>query len=150
MITLKKIENLARQLHEGQFREYSGKKYITHPINVSKLVKGYNAKATALLHDVLEDCKITAEELIKKGVNKKIVDAVKILTHDKSKFTYDEYIYNIMVSNNDLAYIVKVADLIHNMTDGEKNEQRYNRHRRALSSLFFYADSKIHENKRIN
>jgi len=58
--------NRAKELHEGQFRD-SGEDYIIHPLNVAyMLAQTYADRDTlcaGLLHDTLEDTKITKEEL---------------------------------------------------------------------------------------
>ncbi len=58
---VEKIEQayeLAREKHEGQFRE-SGEPYIIHPIAVAKILVELGMDAdticAALLHDVIED-----------------------------------------------------------------------------------------------
>ena len=64
----------------------------------------------ALLHDVVEDTEVTFEEL-EKDFSKTIIDALKLLTHDKDT-DYFEYIKKI--KSNPLAKKVKLADLKHN------------------------------------
>ena len=53
--------------HHGQVRKGSGAPYISHPLAVSSLVADYGGDEdqaiAALLHDVLEDCGVTREEL---------------------------------------------------------------------------------------
>ena len=66
-------------------------------------------KAVAWLHDVLEDCPITAVDLISSGVPPRIVDAVVLLTN--THVTYADYIQHVKASGNKLAIQVKIADL---------------------------------------
>ena len=65
--SIRKIESFAVDAHKGQKRKYSDKAYITHPIEVALRVEvrfNNNAMiAAALLHDVLEDTKVTHSEL---------------------------------------------------------------------------------------
>jgi (p)ppGpp synthase/HD superfamily hydrolase len=62
-----KVLDFARQAHAGQKRKYLDKPYITHPIEVSKIVErdggDLNMQLAALLHDVLEDTSVSWEEL---------------------------------------------------------------------------------------
>ena len=62
-----KVLDFARQAHAGQKRKYDDKPYITHPIEVSKIVErnggDLNQQMAALLHDVLEDTSVGWEEL---------------------------------------------------------------------------------------
>lgn len=62
-----KVLRFAREAHAGQKRKYTGEDYIEHPIEVSQIVKRHRGSLSmqlaALLHDVLEDTKVTALEL---------------------------------------------------------------------------------------
>jgi GTP pyrophosphokinase len=53
--------------HNGQIRKGNGSPYITHPLAVASLVGEYGGDEdqaiAALLHDLLEDCEVTAEEI---------------------------------------------------------------------------------------
>ena len=80
----------ATKKHEGKFRKgYDHKPYITHPIEVSKLVEKYmkddpemeKYKVAALLHDTLEDTDATYEEL-EKLFGKDIADIVQEVTNN--------------------------------------------------------------------
>ncbi len=65
-----------------------------------------------LLHDVLEDTKITPEELHEcLYIHENEYEAIKILTHNKKECSYEEYIQKIIDSKNLLAFLVKKADL---------------------------------------
>jgi guanosine-3',5'-bis(diphosphate) 3'-pyrophosphohydrolase len=59
----------AEQSHEGQTRK-SGDPYITHPIAVTRLVAALHMDPhtlqASLLHDVIEDCDVTATDLRKR------------------------------------------------------------------------------------
>lgn len=101
---------IAKKAHAGQV-DKAGKDYIEHPIYVSSLVDSPEAKAVALLHDVLEDSDYTSEDLLEAGVPREIVEAVEILTKQSGE-SYDEYLSKIKM--NDLARVVKIADLTHN------------------------------------
>lgn len=54
-------------LHFGQIRKGNGAPYITHPMAVASLVAEYGGDEdqviAALLHDVLEDCDVTLEQI---------------------------------------------------------------------------------------
>ena len=59
----------ASQKHLGQ-RRLTGEEYIEHPLNVAYILAEIEADApticAALLHDVVEDCNVTNEEMILK------------------------------------------------------------------------------------
>lgn len=58
---------IARRAHEGQVRKYTGEPFVEHPIRVAlrlhELGEGPHTLAAALLHDVVEDTVVTADEL---------------------------------------------------------------------------------------
>ena len=65
-----KVLQFATQAHKDQKRKYTGEDYITHPIEVARMVIGsqggdMNMVLAALLHDVLEDTAVTHESLRK-------------------------------------------------------------------------------------
>ena len=102
----------ALEAHRGQV-DKAGVDYINHPLNVAANVgENISAIIVALLHDVAEDTSLTVADL------KKIIpltedeaQALELLKHDK-KIPYLEYVAAIKA--NDLARIVKTADLKHN------------------------------------
>lgn len=67
------IAKLAAKYHEGQTRKYTGEPYINHPARVAarfmtmdfNFVESLEACIVcAFLHDVLEDCDVTSEQLL--------------------------------------------------------------------------------------
>ena len=75
---LNKAIKLAEKYHEGQV-DKGGKPYIGHPLRVMEGVETLEEKVLAVLHDVLEDCDVSAEQLIKEGIPKELVEKLKIL-----------------------------------------------------------------------
>ena len=70
-----------------------------------------------LLHDVLEDTKITPKEFYEcPYIHENEYKAIEILTHNKEKCSYEEYIQKIIDSKNLLAFLVKKADLKDHLT----------------------------------
>lgn len=53
------------------------------------------------------------------GVSAEIVDAIRLLTHDKSE-PYLDYVRHIAESGNKIAIVVKLNDLRHNLERGRK------------------------------
>ena len=102
--------SIARKAHEGQL-DKAGVDYIEHPIYVASQVDTEEEKAVALLHDVIEDSPVSAEELLQAGLPETVVTAVQILTKKKEQ---DYQTYLETVKTNPLARVVKLADLKHN------------------------------------
>ena len=105
----KKAINIAYNAHMGQEDKFEIP-YIFHPYHLAEQMDTEEECIVALLHDVVEDTNVTMEEL-EKEFSKTIIDALKLLTHDKTT-DYMEYIKNI--KGNSLATKVKLADLKHN------------------------------------
>lgn len=111
--------------HLGQFRA-TGEPYITHPIAVAELCAGWRldsqALQAALMHDTLEDCGVTKDELIDKFGDQvaELVDGLSKL--DKMEFSSREeaqaenFRKMLLAMARDLRVIlIKLADRLHNM-----------------------------------
>lgn len=105
-----KAHEVAKKAHFGQ-TDRAGIDYIKHPETVASFVTTDEEKAVAYLHDVIEDTSLTLLDLEKEGFSKKIIEAVDILTK-KEEQDYQSYLK--LVKTNELARIVKLADLRHN------------------------------------
>lgn len=129
---LNKVKQLAARLHFGQKRS-CGADYITHPIAVAEIAakkpKYFQTQnmevvlAICYLHDVIEDCEITVEDLESeiKNLNyseeqiKIIIDNVCRLTRISKEEDVVQYILDI--KSNYYARLVKICDLEHNMSN---------------------------------
>ena len=103
--------NIAERAHHGQY-DKSGAAYILHPITVASMCDTEDETTVALLHDVIEDTAVTAQDLRDAGFPERIVGAVEALTHADGE-EYMEYVGR--VCECPLARAVKMRDLRHNM-----------------------------------
>ncbi len=115
----------ARDAHEGQLRA-SGEPYITHPVAVAaylaEMRMDHETLMAALLHDVIEDTRLTREdlaELFGAGVADLVAGVSKL---DKIEFNSREeaqaenFQKMIMAMVQDIRVIlIKLADRLHNM-----------------------------------
>jgi (p)ppGpp synthase/HD superfamily hydrolase len=76
--------------------------------------------ATAWLHDVLEDTNETSKTLYDAGIPYGVIRAVETLTKTKN-VSYDEYLNGVKL--NWIAKKVKVADMLHNLSDAPTDRQ---------------------------
>lgn len=104
-------EKFSKMAHAGQ-RDKGGASYYLHPKTVASMCETEDEKIVAYLHDVVEETKYTIEDIKKLGFNKKVIEGIKYMTHDKST-SYDDYIKKIKTC--DLARKVKINDLKNNM-----------------------------------
>ena len=105
----KKAMIIAYNAHNGQ-EDKSGVPYIFHPIHLAEQMETEEECLVALLHDVIEDTWVTIEQL-QTEFSETVVEAVKLLTRDKS-VDYMDYVRNL--KSNPIARNVKLADLHHN------------------------------------
>ena len=123
--TIKKAYKFAEEKHDGQFRK-SGEAYIYHPMNVALILisiyADYETISAGLLHDVLEDCDCTEEEMEAEfGRNiTKLVQGVtklsKIHFSTENEYLIDYYKKIIVGMSEDVrVIIIKLADRLHNM-----------------------------------
>lgn len=130
--TVARVASIAALAHKGQFRRDGITEYIEHPRNVAEKVKGdEKAEMVAWLHDIIEDTNETVETLKDKEVPQDVIEAVVALTKLKDE-EYDEYLSR--VKQNELAVKVKIADMLHNLSDSPTKRQikKYTRGLRRL------------------
>ena len=134
--TLKAME-IAYNAHHGQ-RDKAGTPYIFHPIHLAEQMETEEECIVALLHDVVEDTDITFEQLDKE-FSDKVIEALKLLTHDDS-VEYFDYVRNLR--NNPIARTVKFADLCHNSDEtrlptkaSKKDKKRQEKYKKAIEIL---------------
>jgi (p)ppGpp synthase/HD superfamily hydrolase len=115
--------SIAKKAHYRQFRRDNVTPYIEHPKRVAKRVEKYGDiyKSVAILHDVLEDTFYTADLLRLEHVPDNIVDAVILLSKLPTTISYDDYIKTI--KSNEMARIVKINDIIDNLSDSPTDKQ---------------------------
>ena len=107
----KKAIKLMFEKHKDQY-DKSGLPYVFHPFHVAEQMEDEDTTIVALLHDIVEDTDTTFEDLKEMGFSDNVIDALKLMTHDKNVDYYD---YVEMISKNPIARKVKIKDLEHNM-----------------------------------
>ena len=140
MPTVEDAVILAATLHKGQ-KDKAGAAYIFHPLRVMLRLQTEEEQIVGVLHDTLEDCNISPEELRVHGYNKNILEALDFLT----KRPEEEEDYNVFIERinqgPELARRVKIADLRDNMDlsrfshPTEKDYRRKEKYERALAIL---------------
>lgn len=118
--TLKAVD-YAVEAHKGQKRKRSEIPYIYHPLNMAchALAMGIREDeiiAGILLHDVVEDCGKTLDEL---PVNDEIKEIVRLMTRDKNSDKERAEVLNEYygaIATNPKAALVKCIDRCNNLT----------------------------------
>jgi (p)ppGpp synthase/HD superfamily hydrolase len=138
MSLLERAIAIALEAHHGQTDRY-GAPYILHPLHVMIQMDTEPEMMAAVLHDVLEDSALTLEALRDEGFSAEVLEAVRLLTHDATKSSYQEYVRRL--KPNPIAVKVKLADLCHNMDVRrmdrveERDAVRLEKYRRAWDAL---------------
>lgn len=163
-LLIRRAFDIAVRAHSEQRRK-SGEAYIFHPIAVAKIVAsdiglGATSIASALLHDVIEDSPITAQDIIKELSRKeendeifvqveraskvaKIVEGLtkmsKVITNEEISLQAENYRKMLLTLNDDVRVIlIKIADRLHNMqTMGSMAD--YKQAKIASETLYIYA-----------
>lgn len=105
----KKAMKLAYRAHHGQL-DHGGMPYIFHPLHLAEQMDDEISCTAALLHDVIEDTQITADDL-RKDFPDEVVSVVVRLTHNEN-VDYFEYVAS--VKPDPVAKKIKLADIAHN------------------------------------
>ncbi len=140
---------LSEQAHTNQLRK-SGDPFITHPLEVAKILTSIKLDADSivagLLHDTLEDTNLNIEE-INKNFGNQIVELVDGLTKinkyslkvNNQKFG-ENYKKLILATTKDLRVIlVKLADRLHNMRTIQFIKEENKKTKIALETLEVFA-----------
>lgn len=116
---------VAREAHEGQTRS-SGEPYIIHPVAVSRILADMRLDLetlqAALLHDVIEDCDVTKDDLETQFGHAvaELVDGVskldKLKFRDRKEAQAENFRKMVLAMVQDIRVIlIKLADRTHNM-----------------------------------
>lgn len=105
-------------MHEGQTRKDKVTPYISHPIRVTSLLRSAGVHddyllSAAVLHDVIEDCKVTSGMLKDIGFCEETIDIVYLVSKRKAQNVEDYY---ELIKDNEKAILLKLADRCHNLS----------------------------------
>lgn len=124
---------IATKAHAGQL-DRDGVPVILHPITVGMMGHTDEERTAGFLHDVVEDSDYTFDDLLAAGIPNGIVNALRILTHEKGT-DYFEYVQKIIDSENPIALQVKYNDLQHNFARGKAYPELQTKHGKALEMV---------------
>ncbi|MGN2392703.1 RelA/SpoT family protein [Pelomicrobium sp. G1] len=148
VVQLESAYHFSKAAHHGQFRK-SGDPYISHPLAVTQILAQMRLDAqaltAALLHDVMEDTKVTKAEIASIFGNPvaELVDGVSKLDRIEFQSAEDAQAENfrkmlLAVSRDVRVILIKLADRLHNMRT-LKSVEPEKRRRIARETLEIYA-----------
>jgi len=137
MSTLERAIAIAAEKHAGQ-KDKAGAPYILHPLRVMLRLTTNEERIAAVLHDVVEDCGVTLDDLRAEGFTPAVLRAIDSVTKRDGE-TYDAFVARAAV--DPIGRRVKLADLednsdparIANPTD--RDRERMKKYARAIQFL---------------
>ncbi|MFY9493374.1 MAG: RelA/SpoT family protein [Minisyncoccia bacterium] len=145
-LVIRQAFEFAEAAHQGQKRD-SGEKYLSHPVEVAKILADLNLDhetvSAGLLHDVLEESDIKPEDLEKEfGPNIAfLVGAVTKLhrvSYGGDKGFMENFHKMILATAKDIRVVlIKLADRLHNLET--LDDYKGNREKIARETLEVYA-----------
>lgn len=124
---------IATKAHAGQL-DRDGYPVILHPITVGMMGDTDELRTAGFLHDVVEDSDYTFDDLLLAGIPNGVVNALRLLTHEKGT-PYMDYVERIINSGNPIALQVKYNDLRHNFARGKAYPDLQKKHGEALERV---------------
>ena len=135
--TLERAIAIAAAAHEGQV-DKGGAPYILHPLKVMLRVNSLEERIVAVLHDVVEDCGISFDDLRNEGFSETVLMAIASVTKVPGE-SYEAFIER--VAQNPIGRMVKLADLEENSDLSRiaqpswEDLERVEKYRRAIGVL---------------
>lgn len=135
--TLERAIVIAATAHAGQV-DKGGAPYILHPLKVMLRMSSLEERIVAVLHDVVEDCGISLEDLRKEGFSEAVLSAIESVTKVPGE-SYEDFVER--AAQNPIGRVVKLADLEENSdlsriaSPSWEDLERIEKYRRAIGRL---------------
>ena len=137
MSTLERAIAIAAEGHAGQI-DKAGQPYVLHPLRVMLRPDTTDERIAGVLHDVVEDCGWTLDDLRAEGFSEAVLRAVDAVTSREGE-DYDHFVAR--AAANPIGRKVKLADLEDNCDlrrishPTEKDHARIEKYRRAIRTI---------------
>ena len=135
--TLERALAIAAAAHAGQV-DKGGAPYILHPLKVMLRMTTLEERIVAVLHDVVEDCDISLDDLRKEGFSEEVLTAIQSVTKVPGE-SYEDFVER--AAQNPIGRVVKLADLEENSdlsriaSPSWDDLERVEKYRRAIARL---------------
>jgi len=134
---IKDAAKFAEQVHNGEFRRDGKTPYFIHVQRVADLVESVGGSKTqiaiAYLHDSIENHpeRSSLAKEIEDQFGKEVLEGVVFLTKEKPQ-DYEKYVEHL--KTNKEALLVKVCDMVDNLSDNPTSKQK-TKYARAIMKL---------------
>ncbi|MFJ2386564.1 HD domain-containing protein [Pseudomonas koreensis] len=135
--TLERAIAIAATAHSGQV-DKGGAPYILHPLKVMLRMNSLEERIVAVLHDVVEDCGISLDDLRKEGFSEAVLSAIESVTKVPGE-SYEDFVER--AAQDPIGRVVKLADLEENSdlsriaSPSWEDLERVEKYRRAIGRL---------------
>lgn len=135
--TLERAIAIAAAAHAGQV-DKGGAPYILHPLKVMLRMTTLEERIVAVLHDVVEDCDISLDDLRKEGFSEEVLTAIQSVTKVPGE-SYEDFVER--AAQNPIGRVVKLADLEENSdlsriaSPSWEDLERIEKYRRVIGRL---------------
>lgn len=135
--TLERAIAIAAAAHAGQL-DKGGAPYILHPLKVMLRMTTLEERIVAVLHDVVEDCDISLDDLRKEGFSEEVLTAIQSVTKVPGE-SFEDFVER--AAQNPIGRVVKLADLEENSdlsriaSPSWDDLERVEKYRRAIARL---------------
>ena len=135
--TLERAIAIAATAHAGQV-DKGGAPYILHPLKVMLRMTTLEERIVAVLHDVVEDCEISLDDLRKEGFSEEVLTAIQSVTKVPGE-SFEDFVER--AAQNPIGRVVKLADLEENSdlsriaSPSWDDLERVEKYRRAIARL---------------
>ncbi len=135
--TLERAIAIAAEAHAGQV-DKAGKPYILHPLRVMLRQETVEERIAAVLHDIVEDCGWSIDDLRAAGFSPAVLRAVESVTR-KDGESYDAFVAR--AAADPIGRRVKLADLEDNsdpsriVNPTDRDRLRQEKYQRAIRFL---------------
>jgi (p)ppGpp synthase/HD superfamily hydrolase len=135
--TLERAIAIAATAHAGQV-DKGGAPYILHPLKVMMRMSSLEERIVAVLHDVVEDCDISLDDLRQEGFSEDVLTAIAAVTKVPGE-SYEDFVER--AGQNPIGRAVKLADLEENSdlsriaSPSWEDLERIEKYRRAIARL---------------
>jgi (p)ppGpp synthase/HD superfamily hydrolase len=135
--TLERAITIAATAHAGQV-DKGGAPYILHPLKVMLRMSTLEQRIVAVLHDVVEDCGVSLDDLREEGFSEEVLSAIESVTKVPGE-SYEDFVDR--AAQNPIGRVVKLADLEENSdlsriaSPSWEDLERIEKYRRAIARL---------------
>jgi (p)ppGpp synthase/HD superfamily hydrolase len=135
--TLERAIAIAATAHAGQV-DKGGAPYILHPLKVMLRMSTLEQRIVAVLHDVVEDCDVSLDDLRKEGFSEEVLSAIESVTKVSGE-SYEDFVDR--AAQNPIGRVVKLADLEENSdlsriaSPSWEDLERIEKYRQAIGRL---------------